>query len=165
MSSLEASPFNARAPLVSTGRLSLILPRLLILWAGVGLGVAFVATPAKFLASSLSLPVALDVGRRTFQVYNWLDLVLLGICALLAAAGASRRAALALSGPAAVILFQAFWLLPALDVRTLAVISGDAAPGSNLHSIYIVAEGLKLGWLLLAGFAWRSSARTIGTPR
>ncbi len=45
-------------------------PQLLLIWAGVALGVAFVATPAKFLAPSLSLPVALDVGRHTFAVYD-----------------------------------------------------------------------------------------------
>ena len=36
------------------------------LWLGLLLGVAFLATPAKFLAPGL-LPVALDVGR-TFAV-------------------------------------------------------------------------------------------------
>jgi hypothetical protein len=54
-------------------RLSL---RLLLLWAGLSAGVAFLATPAKFMAPSLSLPVALDVGRHTFRVYNDVDLAL-----------------------------------------------------------------------------------------
>lgn len=41
-----------------------ILSQLLlaVLWAGLLLGVSFLATPVKFLAPSLSLPVALDVG-------------------------------------------------------------------------------------------------------
>jgi hypothetical protein len=41
-----------------------------ILWLGLLLGVSFLATPAKFLAPSLALPVALDVGRHTFAVFN-----------------------------------------------------------------------------------------------
>ena len=37
------------------------------LWAGLVLGVSFVATPVKFLAPSLSLADALAVGRVTFE--------------------------------------------------------------------------------------------------
>lgn len=32
------------------------------------IGVSFIATPVKFLASTLTLPVALDVGRATFGI-------------------------------------------------------------------------------------------------
>src|SRR5665648_1182454 len=39
-------------------------------WIGMLVGVSFLATPAKFLAPSLTLPVALDVGRHTFSVFN-----------------------------------------------------------------------------------------------
>ena len=35
-------------------------------WAGIVIGVSFIATIAKFDAPSLTLPVALDVGRHTF---------------------------------------------------------------------------------------------------
>lgn len=40
------------------------------LWLGPLLGVSFLATPTKLLAPSLILPVALDVGRHTFSVFN-----------------------------------------------------------------------------------------------
>jgi hypothetical protein len=51
-----------------------------LLWCGLLLGVSFLATPAKFMAPSLSLVVALDVGRQTFAVMNkveWLFVAVL----------------------------------------------------------------------------------------
>lgn len=46
------------------------------LWLGLLLGVSFLATPAKFLAPSLTLPVALDVGRHTFFIFNKVEWLL-----------------------------------------------------------------------------------------
>jgi hypothetical protein len=43
------------------------------IWAGLLIGVSFVATPAKFLAPSLALAQALDVGRWTFYVLAWIE--------------------------------------------------------------------------------------------
>ena len=58
------------------GRLERLATEVYLLWAGLAIGVAFLATPAKFLALSLSLSVALDVGRHTFRVYNGVELAL-----------------------------------------------------------------------------------------
>jgi hypothetical protein len=44
--------------------LSITLP---ILYAGILLGISFLATPIKFLVPLLTLPVALDIGRITFH--------------------------------------------------------------------------------------------------
>ena len=60
-----------------SSRASRLGPGLILLWAGLTLGVAFLATPAKFLAPSLSLTVALDVGRQTFHLYNRVEIGLL----------------------------------------------------------------------------------------
>jgi hypothetical protein len=46
---------------------------MLFIWAGLLLGVSFVATPAKFLAPSLPMTQALDVGRWTFHVLAWTE--------------------------------------------------------------------------------------------
>jgi hypothetical protein len=42
----------------------------MFLWAGMLLGVSFIATPAKFLAPSLPLAQALDVGRSSFTSWR-----------------------------------------------------------------------------------------------
>ena len=54
------------------GRVGLVIVS--ILWIGLLLGVSFLATPVKFQAPSLTLPVALDVGRQTFAVFNGVEL-------------------------------------------------------------------------------------------
>jgi len=130
---------------------------LLLVWAGLSIGVAFLATPAKFLAPSLSLPVALDVGRQTFNTYNCAELALLVALVVLAATSqAWRRWSLVLVVPGVVVIAQALWLLPALDARTSAIIAGQGAPPrSSLHVLYIAAELFKLAWLL--GFGLRAA--------
>ncbi len=45
-------------------------------WAGLIVGVSFLSARAKFLAPSITLRVALDVGRYTFRVLSRTDLML-----------------------------------------------------------------------------------------
>jgi len=135
--------------LTVSDRLSL---RLLLVWAGFSIGVAFLATPVKFLAPSLSLPVALDVGRHTFGAYNRVELALLiGLIALAAGSAQRRRRFLALSVPGVIVVVQALWLIPALDARVAVLLAGRQPPTSHLHAIYIGVEALKVLWLLYAG--------------
>ena len=61
-----------KSPLVDLAYL--LLPAL---WIGLLVGVCFIATPAKFQAQSLSLPVALDVGRSTFAIWNNVEWILI----------------------------------------------------------------------------------------
>lgn len=95
------------------------------------LGVFFLATPAKFLASSLPRPVALDVGRHTFRVFGRIEL---GLAALLGWQGArQRRLAFA---PGLLMLAETLWLRPRLGARTKQIIEGgEPQSSSNLHLI------------------------------
>jgi hypothetical protein len=131
-----------------------LVGRLALLWAGLAVGVAFVATPAKFAAPSLTLPVALDVGRHTFALANRLELAVLAAAIVSALLSRRRLTWLCLlAAPAAVVLAQALWLIPALDARVVAILAGQAAPPSDLHGLYIAAEAVKVAALLAAGFA------------
>ena len=58
---------------------------ILFLWAGLLFGVSFVATPAKFLAPSLPMAQALDVGRWTFHVLALIEWGLVVVVAVLVA--------------------------------------------------------------------------------
>jgi hypothetical protein len=131
--------------------------KIALLWAGLSIGVAFLATPAKFTAPSLTLPVALEVGQQTFRVYNGVELLLLIALLVLGRWSTTPiRWYLAVLAPAAVILAQRFWLIPALDLRVLAIQHGQApVPPSQLHTIYIAAEALKVLWLLALGLGDR----------
>jgi hypothetical protein len=125
----------------------------LCLWCGLLFGVSFVATPAKFMAPSLNLPVALDVGRYTFAIFNKVEWV----CAVLVAAflivGVRKRlVVLMVATILTVLLLETICLLPALDHRVGLIMAGQQPPPSHLHVIYIVLECLKLATLAASAF-------------
>jgi len=129
------------------------------IWFGMLLGVSFLATPAKFLAPSLSLAIALDVGRHTFSVFNkveWLLSVAMMVTVLV-----GDRSWHGKSAAGAVVLLVAaetFWLLPLLDQRVGMIIAGQQPPPSKLHNLYIAFE---LGKLLALAFVVLVMARRL----
>lgn len=133
------------------------------LWFGLLLGVSFLATPVKFLAPSLTLPVALDIGRHTFAVLNkieWVTAVLLlflllGGCRSWLANAAAIIAAL-------LVLAETVWLLPALDQRVSLIIAGQPLPISSDHNIYIAIDIMKLAALALV--IWAMALRLSKPP-
>jgi len=140
--------------------------RLALLWAGLSFGVAFVATPAKFLAPTLTLPVALDVGRQTFRLYNHVELGLSLVAVLLALSATTRRRhALGFAVPILLVLVQALWLMPALDARTLLIQAGQPAPPSHLHTVYIAVEAVKILALLAAATFVSARTRNLSASR
>lgn len=124
-----------------------------LIWAGLSIGVAFLATPAKFLAPSLSLSVALDVGRQTFRTYNGVELAICGVLVLLGLGSRARlRWYLLLAVPGLIVVAQTFLLLPPLDLRVAAIQAGGPPPlRSALHAAYIATEAVKVLWLLGLG--------------
>ena len=125
-----------------------------MLWAGGLLGVSFIAAPAKFWAPSLTLPVAQDVGRHTFQFFNKLEVVALAILLILvfrATRDSLTRGLASLIG--LLLLFQTIWLLPMLDQRVFIVLQGQTPPESRLHLVYIACDVWR--FLLLVSIAWR----------
>lgn len=123
-----------------------------LVWCGLLLGVSFLATPAKFLAPSLSLSVALDVGRQTFVVFNrteWLLGALLAIIWFFS--GRARWSALLITTVVAIVLTETLWLLPMLDARVAVVMAGGMLEPAGYHNFYIGLEGLKAFALLGLG--------------
>jgi hypothetical protein len=129
------------------------------LWAGVLVGVSFVATPVKFLAPSLSLAVALDVGRQTFRALNWIEIGFAVILLAIVLARYRTKVAVTLAVLlAGIVLVQAVWLLPLLDARVGLIIAGQPPEPSSLHSLYLILEVLKLVFLAVMMMA---SGRTL----
>lgn len=125
---------------------------LALVWAGMLIGVSFIATPVKFEAPSLALGPALDVGRHTFALFTKLEWLMLSLILL---ANTCRRASASQTAKGLVpwlllgiLLAQTFWLLPMLDLRVSAVLAGIPKPASFHHATYAGLEVLKL--LLLA---------------
>jgi hypothetical protein len=133
-----------------------LVSALLFIWSGLLIGVSFVATPAKFLAPSLPLAQALDVGRWTLHVLGlieWGFLAVVGILALLAVRLTTLSAVVPalLVGVALILALEGLWLRPALDQRVLQIMAGHTPPPNAQHMIYIGLEAAKL--LLLLGTA------------
>jgi len=122
-----------------------------LVWAGMLIGVSFVATPIKFSAPGLSLPVALEVGRVTFHLFTRIEWGLAAVLFLASVSGTSWvRSTLAVL-LAGVVVAQAAWLLPALDARLAATVAGNPPPPSSYHMLYALAEAAKLLLLVAAG--------------
>lgn len=111
------------------------LTALLLIWAGMLIGVSFLASPAKFAAPSLSLPVALDVGRQVFGTFGRVEIGL-AIAAFLLALASRRRGPLAwlvLGLIWLIVAAQGLWLLPVLDARVEMVLDGVQPPPAPWH--------------------------------
>lgn len=129
-----------------------------MLWLGFLLGVSFLATPAKFLAPSLTLPVALDVGRHTFAVFNKVEWVLAATLLLVVPVGTrSWPGGIAAAVAALLVVAETVWLLPVLDLRLGLTIAGRLPPPSIHHDLYIAIEVAKLFALVIVAWlaAWR----------
>ncbi len=125
-----------------------------VLWLGLLLGVSFLATPAKFLAPSLALPVALDVGRHTFALFNKVEWLLAATLLVLALTARRQEAVLLGAAIAALlVIVETAWLLPALDRRVGLIIAGQVPPPSILHDLYIALAIVKLAALGVVAFA------------
>jgi hypothetical protein len=130
---------------------------ILFVWAGLLIGVSFVATPAKFLAPSLPLAQALDVGRWTFHVLAWIEWALVAVVALLLAltwrSGGVRigLAAGLVAMAVTVLAAESLVLRSLLDARVVRIIAGESVPTSPWHNVYIALEALRLALILAAG--------------
>lgn len=115
-----------------------------VFWLGLLVGVSFLATPVKFAAPTLSLPVALDVGRVTFAVFSrieWIAAAVLLAAVLVARTGPAIRMAAILA--AVIVAVQSVWLLPILDARIASVMAGAPQAASHHHTLYVALETAK----------------------
>lgn len=130
---------------------------LAFVWAGMVLGVSFLATPIKFRAASLTLPVALDVGRATFHAFQKVEWVLAALVTAVVVRSQLNGDGLPtvdwafLGITLAIVLLQTFWLIPRLDVRVAATIAGEDLERSHLHTMFAGLEAVKALALVIVG--------------
>lgn len=130
-------------------------------WAGAIIGVSFIATPVKFQAPSLTIPVGLEVGRYTFRLFARVELVFLIALIITAFVARPRRiTVVALAIVAGAILVERYWLLPALDARVSQILAGGPISFSSSHWVYAALEAVKAALLIAAtGIEYRSQLR------
>jgi hypothetical protein len=140
----------------------LLLPTL---WSGLLIGVCFIATPAKFRAPSLTPPVALDVGRATFTVWNeaeWLVLALMVPPLMLLPVDQFSAVATFFLG--ILLVIQSVVLLPALNVQNTVAKSGKWLAATRLakaidHHNYMLVDLIKL--CILLAIVWKQGERLL----
>ncbi len=134
-----------------------------LVYLGMLVGVSFIATPAKFLAPTLPLAQALDVGRYTFGVFGWVELALAVILAVLPLFVGHRLSWMLGIAILVAVSTQLVWLRPALDARVEIYLVGEKPPPASFHTIYGVLDLLKcalLVWLATAA-AQRPTIRSV----
>lgn len=132
-------------------------------WFGMTAGVSLLSTTARFSAPLVTRPVALDIGRVTFEWLNKAELVALVLLLIVVRASGRSREWWAIVGALVLIVIaQSVWLLPELAARTDMVTSGIEPPPSPAHAIYSISELVKLGILFAAGVT--ALARTRAEP-
>jgi hypothetical protein len=122
-----------------------------VFWLGMIVGVSFFSAPVKFLAPSLTKPVALEIGDLSFRYFNYIEW---GLCfvLLILVVGFLRNkltSVLVLS-LVAVLAMDSFYLLPDLHEYVLAVSGETEIPNIALqHKLYVVGDFYKV--LVLIG--------------
>lgn len=102
-------------------------------WFGMTVDVSLLATPIRFTASTITQPVALDVGRVVFAALNKAEFVAL-IFLLIHVSGRAGEFLAPSFALALVLLAQATWLLPELSARTDQIIAGVEPATSIAHA-------------------------------
>ena len=120
-----------------------------LIWIGIIIGISFVATPAKFLATTVSLVDALAIGRATFSVFFWIECALFILLTYLVAL--DKGLSFDLFGMLLVLLgllvTNYLVIQPILYQRVQSLIDGHVIEPSSMHRLYILLETLKLLWL------------------
>lgn len=127
---------------------------LVFLWIGFVAAISFMEAWLKFQAPGITIPLGLGIGQLVFGALNKVE-CFLAICLLLNFLAVrplqSNWKMVVFFLPAAILLLQTFYLLPALDARAVLVIQGENVPPSNLHITYIILESIKLIALCVLG--------------
>ncbi|MGI9206263.1 MAG: hypothetical protein ACR2Q3_19770 [Woeseiaceae bacterium] len=124
-----------------------------LIWFGMTIGISMLATPVRFTASTITRPVALDVGRVVFAALNKAEFAALIVLLILVRMSGRARTFLAPAfGLALILMTQATWLLPELSARTDLIIAGVEPGASMAHAAYSILELTKLLLLVYVGF-------------
>jgi hypothetical protein len=105
----------------------------------------------KFRAEGVTLPLGLGIGKLVFGALNkveWFLATVVFIGLILQKSVKSYY----FFGIIISLLLQTFWLLPILNHRADAIISGKTLLSSNFHFYYIAVEIIKLSLLMILGF-------------
>ncbi|TDW99018.1 hypothetical protein [Dinghuibacter silviterrae] len=138
---------------MTTSNLYAAAAAIVFFWSGAVVSISFLEAWLKFTAPGVTLPIGLSIGRLVFSALNKVEWVLLVGCMTCGLAGVAGwwKGAIWLWMAASVLVVETFWLLPALDARALAYMSGQEPKPSSMHLVFVAAEVVKVGCLITGG--------------
>ena len=146
-------------------RLALYAFVITLLWLGFVCAISFLETPLKFKAPGVELKQALSIGRLVFHALNrveWVCCSLSWLIVLRLRIVRTRGSLILLGTITAILAFQTWALLPALDARTIEFLHGETPAATWHHPAYIgveVVKALLLG--VLASMQIQTFARAV----
>ena len=124
------------------------------LWVGFVCAISFMEAWLKFRAPGINIPLGLGIGRLVFSALNKVEWVL-AISIIANYVFVSKKdfywSYVLYIFPFLILLFQTFYLLPALDTRAEMYIKGLPVEPSSLHFVYIGIEMIKVVCLIIFG--------------
>ena len=130
-------------------------------WIGLIVGVSFIATPLKFLAEGVTIPIGVAIGRLTFNGMNILELVLaLGLLWASLGRGLLRKNTVMVWLITALFGLKVAVIRPILYFESNQALHGNDPGRSDLHTLYVVAEvALLVALVVMAAMTIRSAMR------
>lgn len=130
-----------------------IIPAVTFIWIGFICAISFMEAWLKFQAPGINTELGLGIGKLVFAALNNVELTCATVILLFAVLSKNTDT---LRSPWLIIAFillliDTFWLLPTLNHRATAIISGRNLPKSFLHLTYVLLEVLKTVSLFLFG--------------
>lgn len=115
------------------------------LWLGFVLAISVLETPLRFHPESITLPLALEIGRLVFHGLNYTEIGLAALLLVMQCCSVpGRKTKFAYRLAVAILVAQTVMLFLVLDQRTAEIIAGQEAPASQLHTVYIGMELVKV---------------------
>lgn len=127
------------------------------IWCGMIGGISFLEAPLKFTAPGVTLSVGLSIGSLVFYVFNKIELLLMAVWLFTLIIERSPLSKYLLISIITILLWQSFWLLPALETRASLIQAGLPTTGTSVHIWYVCCETTKFLLLTTAGFSLSKS--------
>ncbi|HVV06979.1 MAG TPA: hypothetical protein VHC96_22265 [Puia sp.] len=124
------------------------------LWVGFICAISFMETRLKFRAPGVTLPIGLSIGKLVFRALNkmeWAFAIIIVIGTLIDNGHLNVWVIAGYGAALSLLVTQTIWLLPALEKRADARISGKTLFPSAHHRYFIAAELGKVIALFLSG--------------
>lgn len=124
-------------------------------WVGFVGAISFMEAWLKFQAPNVTTELGLGIGQLVFGALNSVEIVCLILILLIGVSEERIRKTMIRNLffiSLIVLLFQTFWLLPALNVRASAIIEWREVAPSKLHLWYVLLEIVKVISLTVVGF-------------